>query len=282
MNNFLKSKNIILNNLVKHSYTLLKKYENDEENIIYILLNYVFNIEKKDIFLLKDKILNKKDVKKYLKYLLKVLKKDYPVQYITKEQYFYNNTFKLNKKVLIPRFDTEQIIEISKNLINKGKVLEIGSGSGCIGISLKLLNNNFDITQTDISKSALKITKLNNKLLKSFNKVIRSNLFEKIDEKYDLIISNPPYLDINDYVSKNTKYEPKIALYAKNKGFEIIEKILKNFDKYLNINGYLLLETNTYHYNLILQKLDNKKYTIKNFKDYKNNQRFTLIRKNYE
>lgn len=267
----------ILKDLINYSNYLFTQYKNNEIEIIYILIEFVFNIEKKDTYLNLDKKLEKKLVKEYFKYLFKVLKKDYPVQYITKKQYFYKYDFIINKKVLIPRFDTEQIIEIALENTKKGDVLEIGSGSGIIGICLKLENKNLNIDQVDISKNALKITKLNNKIHNTNNNVFRSDLFKNINKKYDLIISNPPYLDKTDYVSKNTKYEPKIALYSKNKGFEIIERMIKNFQNYLKPNGILLLETNTYHYEMIKKILDSK-YSIKNFIDYKNNPRFILIK----
>lgn len=275
----MNKKNIILKELIDTSYKLFNEYNSDEHEIIYILIEFLFKIEKKDTFLNYNLTLDNKLVKKYFKYLKKVLVKNYPVQYITKKQFFYKYDFIINKKVLIPRFDTEHIIEIANQYIKKGDVLEIGSGSGIIGICLKLENPSLNIDQVDISRYALKNTKINNKLHNTNNNVFRSNLFKKINKKYDLIISNPPYLDISDYVSKNTKYEPKLALYAQNKGFEIIEKIILNFDKFLKEDGILLLETNTYHLDMIKNILD-VKYSIKNFKDYKNNQRFILIRKN--
>ena len=175
---------------------------------------------------------------------LKLLKKGLPIQYIIGNVSFYGYPINVNKDVLIPRFETEELVENTLKYINKyfkGKidVLEIGTGSGCISIALKKENNNLNITSTDISKKALKVAKNNAKINNVCINFINTNIYDNINDKFDCIISNPPYIakneKIEDIVYNN---EPHIALFADNNGLYFYEEILKNIkniikDKYL-------------------------------------------------
>ena len=192
------------------------------------------NIEYLEKYLPKNKL--KKGIKQ--------LKKGIPVQYIVGNVSFYGYTINVNKNVLIPRFETEELVENTLQYINKHfkgniKVLEIGTGSGCISIALKKENNNLDITSTDISKKALKVAKNNAKENNVNINFINTNIYDGINDKFDIIISNPPYISkeekIMDIVYNN---EPHIALFADNNGLYFYEEILKNIksiikDKYL-------------------------------------------------
>lgn len=192
------------------------------------------NIEYLEKYLPKNKL--KKGLKK--------LNKGIPVQYIVGNVSFYGYNINVNKNVLIPRFETEELVENTLKYINKyfkGKldVLEIGTGSGCISIALKKENNNLDITSTDISKKALKVAKNNAKMNNVNINYINTNIYDGIKDKFDCIISNPPYISkeekIMDIVYNN---EPHIALFANNNGLYFYEEILKNIknilkDKYL-------------------------------------------------
>ncbi len=187
-----------------------------------------------------EKYLAKKDLTKGIK----KLKKGIPVQYIVGSTEFYGYKINVNKNVLIPRFETEELVEntlkyIKKYFNDQIKMLEIGTGSGCISIALKKENPNLDIIATDISKKAIKIAKKNAKENSVQIKFINTNLYEGINEKFDLVISNPPYISkdekIMDIVYNN---EPHLALFADNKGLYFYEEILKNIknilkDKYL-------------------------------------------------
>lgn len=172
-----------------------------------------------------------------LKRALKRSKK-VPLQYIVGNVEFYGYTYKVNKNVLIPRFETEELVEnaikyIKENFDKNVNIIDIGTGSGCIGITLKKELPNSNVILTDISKKALKVAEYNKKDLDI--KLINTNLLEGITDKVDVIISNPPYIAhdevIDDLVKNN---EPHIALYANNGGLYFYEEILKNANKILN------------------------------------------------
>ena len=174
---------------------------------------------------------------------LKRLKNGEPVQYIVGEVDFCGNILKVNKNVLIPRFETEELVDQTIKYINrffnkKVDILDIGTGSGAIAISLKKKVNS-NVTATDISKEAIEVAKENAILNKVDIDFINTNIYENIDNKFDVVISNPPYIaydeEIMDIVKNN---EPHTALYADNNGLYFYEQILKNIknilkDKYL-------------------------------------------------
>lgn len=192
-------------------------------------------------YLTKEQLLNKRKINiiKYLIFKNKLrISKYKPLQYIVGNVNFYGYTYKVNKNVLIPRFETEELVEQTINLIkekfNKNiSIIDIGTGSGCIGITLKREIPNCDVTITDISKKALKVAKYNSKDLNI--KIIESDILNSINDKYDVIISNPPYISTNDEIDEIVKNnEPKIALYSKNNGLHFYEEILKNAKRILN------------------------------------------------
>lgn len=164
-----------------------------------------------------------------------------PVQYIVGDVDFYGNILKVNKSVLIPRRETEELVEKTQNYIKelfpKGdiNILDIGTGSGCIAITLKKIFPNSTITACDISKEALIVAKENAKINQTNITFIESNIFTNIENKYDCIISNPPYIredeKIMDIVKNN---EPHLALYAKNEGLYFYEQIISQASQYLN------------------------------------------------
>lgn len=171
---------------------------------------------------------------------IKRLEKGEPVQYIVGDVDFYGNIIKVNKNVLIPRRETEELVEKTIELIKKIfpnqniSILDIGTGSGCIPITLKKYFPNNNITAVDISQDALKVA-VDNSLSNNVNiNFIQSNLFENVYGKYHCIISNPPYIkedeEIMDIVKNN---EPHLALYAPNEGLYFYEEILKEANKYL-------------------------------------------------
>jgi release factor glutamine methyltransferase len=159
--------------------------------------------------------------------------KDYPLEYITKRASFYGESFNVQEGVLIPRPQTEILVQkaIEKlETISKPKVIEIGTGSGIISIMLALLIKNIEIVAVDINDKALKLASSNAIKHNVDKKItfINSNLFENINinDKFDMCISNPPYI-ANDYkLPKNVTYEPKNALFGGVKGDELLEKIV--------------------------------------------------------
>lgn len=215
---------------------------------------------------------------------IKLLKQGKPVQYIVGNVDFYGLEFKVNENVLIPRFETEELvektIEYAQDYFDKEiSILDIGTGSGCIAITLnKNLNSNVDAV--DISDSALEIAKINNINNNTKVSFFKSNIFENVNKKYDLIISNPPYIaydeEIMDIVKNN---EPNIALYADNDGLYFYEEILKNALKYLNSKAMIAFEIGQSQGKKIKELvniyLPNSKVVLK--KDLQNRDRFIFI-----
>lgn len=170
---------------------------------------------------------------------LRLLDKGVPVQYIVGNVNFYGYIFKVNKNVLIPRFETEELVDrtikyIKKYFDNSLRIVDLGCGSGCISISL---SKEFGVTvdAVDISSDALDIARencINNDASVNF---YLGNMLDSLTDKYDVIISNPPYISydekIDDVVRNN---EPSLALYADNDGLYFYEEIIKNCKKYLN------------------------------------------------
>lgn len=178
---------------------------------------------------------------------IKKLKQGIPVQYIVGNVNFYGNTLKVDKNVLIPRFETELLVEKTINYAKKYlkeplKIVDLGTGSGAIAITLKKkLNSSVDAV--DISKEAIKVAKENSKLNNVEINFIHSNMLEKTNKKYDIIISNPPYIAFDEEVEEIVKNnEPHIALYADNDGLEYYEIILKNALKHINKPGLIAFE----------------------------------------
>lgn len=226
---------------IKDLLDIKSNYSDDEKKII---LSFLLDLPKLDLFKLEE-LTDKKIIKKYKK----MLNSDLPLAYLINESYFYGNRFYVNKNVLIPRPETEILVEETYNLINKYfsdkvKICDIGTGSGVIGITLKKLNNNFDVTCIDISKKALKIAKKNSKNLNTCINFIYSDMLKNVNNKYDVIISNPPYIknntkEIEDIVKK---YEPSVALFGGDDGLKYYKEILKNCKNNLNKKSIIAFE----------------------------------------
>ena len=226
----------------------------------------------------------KKYVKNDLDNAIKRLEQGEPIQYIIGNVNFYGNIIDVNKNVLIPRFETEELVEKTilkiKNKFNKKiHILDLCTGSGCIAITLKkeLL---CDVTASDISNKALDLAK-NNALKNDVNiNFIESDIFENIDNKYDVIISNPPYIsydeEIDDLVYNN---EPHLALFALNDGLYFYEEIIKNATNYLNDNFIIAFEIGYTQgdkiTSLAYQYLKNVNVTVE--KDLQGRDRFLFI-----
>lgn len=178
---------------------------------------------------------------------LKRLKNGEPVQYIIGNVEFYGYKFNVNKNVLIPRFETEELVEktikyIKKYFNKKVDVIDLGTGSGCIAITLKKeIDCNMDAL--DISTKALEVAHENAKINNAEINFINDDMLNPLNKKYDVIISNPPYIsydeEIMDIVKNN---EPELALYAKNNGLYYYEEIIKNANKYLKEKNILAFE----------------------------------------
>jgi release factor glutamine methyltransferase len=217
-----------------------------------VLLAHVLKKKNRlDLFLNTEEELNKEEREKFKDFINQRISKK-PVSKIINQKSFWNFDLDVSKKVLIPRPETEVLIEMVTKEINKKKNLkffDIGCGSGCISISLLEYYKNSVGTGIDISKDAILNTKTN---LSNYNlinriKLLRKNIFiYKTDKKFDLIISNPPYLKLSDYINLDSsikKYEPKEALIGDNKeGLRFYEEIIKKFKNNIKLNGYFAFE----------------------------------------
>ena len=212
------------------------------------------------------------------------LKKGEPVQYIVGNVDFFNYNFIVNKNVLIPRRETEELVDetikfINKFFKNKINILDIGTGSGVIGITLKKEVDSY-VTASDISKEALKVAETNAKRNNAEINFINTNLYEGIKDKFDVLISNPPYIapdeEIMDIVKNN---EPHIALYANNNGLYFYEEILKNICSILKEKYLIAFEIGENQFEdikLIKEKyLPNSKIELK--KDFQGRNRMVFI-----
>lgn len=165
---------------------------------------------------------------------VEALRENKPIQYVIGNVNFYGNKFLVNENVLIPRFETEELVENTLNLMedifpNKNlKVIDLGCGTGCIGITLKKKVPSLDVTLLDISLKALEVAKQNAIELKTDVTLIQNDMLEGLTEKYDIIISNPPYIKENEEIENIVKNnEPHLALYAGMDGLDCYRKILK-------------------------------------------------------
>jgi len=222
---------------------------------------------------------------KNLNFILKKRKSGMPLQYIIGISEFMGEKFVVDENVLIPRPETEilvrKAIEIAQqnNLL---KILDIGSGSGCIAIMLAKSLQNTNITSIDISEKAIDVAIRNaNKLNVNVN-FIQSNLFENINEKFDIIVSNPPYIPPQEKanIQKEVSFEPDLALYTKdNQGIEYYEKIIAQAKNYLNKNGYILFELGINQYKIVKTLfLDYNFHDIEIIKDLDNIERVIYAR----
>ena len=176
--------------------------------------------------------------------------------YITGKKEFYGREFSVSPDVLIPRPESEAIVNLAKEISPKPlKILDVGTGSGCLAITLKLEIPEAEVTALDISPKALEVAKNNARALGAEVDFRRSDLFSRVEGcKFDLIVANLPYVDKNwDWLSPELKYEPDLALYAENGGLELIQKLIDQASAYLLNDGNLILESDLSQHDSIEQ-----------------------------
>lgn len=211
-----------------------------------LLLAHTLNKDSLFLMINPNYKLSKEEEDNFLKYV-KRRKEGIATAYIIGKKDFYNSSFFVNENVLIPRPDSECLVEKALSFIdNKAlKVLDLCTGSGCIGISLKKEVKDLDITLSDISEEALKVCRINYKrIIGEEGKILQSDLFENIKGNFDLIITNPPYLEPSfiKKAQKEVQNEPHLALSGiSSDGLLIIDRIIKDAKKHLN--GALIIES---------------------------------------
>ncbi len=252
-----------------------------------ILLANILNVKKEYLLIHSEEEVKQEDKIKY-ENCIKELIKGKPLQYITNKQEFMGLNFYVDENVLIPQPDTEILVEKAIEIAEttqKNKILDMCTGSGCIAISLAKKINNAQITAVDISNSALNVANknaINNNVEKKI-KFINSDIFNNIEEKFDIIVSNPPYIE-TETINKleiEVQNEPHLALDGGIDGLKFYKTIANNAFKYLNENGYLLLEIGYNQQNSVTQLLqDIGKYkNIETVKDLGGNYRVVIARK---
>jgi len=228
-----------------------------------ILLNFVFNLTKKDILLNPEKELPADKIQAFEELAQKRISKKIPVQYLTNRAYFMGEEFYVDNNVLIPRPETELLVEevirlykeqphfIERNNTpshNPIKIVDIGTGSGCIACMLAKFSDNSIIYASDISQKILEITQFNAKKLEINDKIvfIISNILQNINETFDIIVSNPPYISLDEKPTLQEEvvlHEPHLALFAKDKkGVSFYEKLANQAIEKLNKDGFLAVE----------------------------------------
>lgn len=247
------------------------------------LLAFVLNVPKEFLIINDNKELNKKQGVKYKKCIERLIKGE-PIQYIIGKQEFMGIDLIVTNDVLIPQPDTEILVEetikVAKQY-DKPKILDLCTGSGAIAIAIKKYIPEAEIVASDLSSKALRIANNNDRTKKI--RFILSDLFENINEKFDIIVSNPPYIKTEEIktLSKEVQNEPLMALDGGQDGLYFYEKIIKQANSYLNQNSYLCLEIGENQKNEIIKKIQyNGKYTnIQTYKDLGGNDRVITCKK---
>ena len=250
---------------------MAKSIEKDRK---YIILNNNKNLEEENLRYFKD-LINERSKKK-------------PVAYLTNKKFFWNSEFFVTLDTLIPRPDTEliieQILKITKHK-NKLNILDVGVGSGCILLSILKEKKNFYGTGIDVSKNCLNISKMNSVNLEVNSRVrfFKSNVDKFNLGKYDLIVSNPPYINKHDlkYLERDViNFEPRLALDGGLDGLSEIRKVIKKSSELIKKNGKFILEIGYDQKNKVINLLKQKGFYINStLRDFANNDRCIICTK---
>lgn len=208
-----------------------------------VLMEYISKIPREQLLTHLNKNVSR-PLRLRLSRVLKLRLRHYPLAYITGHKEFYGLDFKVNKNVMIPRPETEAIIEraLESSLSPSAAVLDMGTGSGCIAAVIKKHRPGWQVAAADISVKALALARQNAKSLGVKLKFIRSNLFSKIDDKFDLVLANLPYVPLTEPVSPEAEREPASALYGGADGLDIYRAFLKEVKSHLKPGAKLIIE----------------------------------------
>lgn len=229
----------------------LKKKDIQEARLkVYILLSHILQKDRSYLLGYEEEEIEKKKQEVYQEGIRK-LQDNIPIAYVIRNREFMGLSFEVNEHVLIPQPDTEilveKVLELTKNTSDLS-ILDLCTGSGCIGISLAYYHEKANVTLSDISKEALEVAKKNAERLQvsSHTSVIASNLFENIakDKQFDVIVSNPPYIAsaVIPTLDKEVQKEPHLALDGGEDGLSFYKRIIQEAGNYLKEEGYLALE----------------------------------------
>ena len=269
---------------------LLLRRQGKEESLARFLLMYILD-ESPQLFSnsLSEQI-SKENEDKYFSLIEKHIKEDVPLSHLVGFEYFYDRKYKVTKDVLSPRMETEELIYkvieyVKASNKNKFKILDLCTGSGIIAITLKkeLDQVSVDVIASDISEEAIEVAKENAKFHDATIKFIKSDIFNNIDDKFDIIVSNPPYIDRKDEVTMQDnvlKYDPHLALFAEEEGMYFYRKIIEQANDYLNENGVIFFEIGYDQKDKIIKLADMNGYSAEVYKDINGRDRMAfLVRK---
>ena len=269
---------------------LLLRRQGKEESLARFLLMYILD-ESPQLFSnsLSEQI-SKENEDKYFSLIEKHIKEDVPLSHLVGFEYFYDRKYKVTKDVLSPRMETEELIYkvieyVKASNKNKFKILDLCTGSGIIAITLKkeLDQVSVDVIASDISEEAIEVAKENAQSHNATIKFIKSDIFNDIDDKFDIIVSNPPYIDRKDEVTMQDnvlKYDPHLALFAEEEGMYFYRKIIEQANDYLNENGVMFFEIGYDQKDKIIKLADMNGYSVEVYKDINGRDRMAfLVRK---
>ena len=235
--------------LLKFGRMELEKNNIEDAFIISrLLVQHILKIDRNKLIIEREKEVEECKKEEYKNYIKEIVEGK-PIQYITNNQEFMKLNFYVDQNVLIPQPDTETLVEEVLNMVDKNekiKILDMCTGSGAIGVSLAYYLNKSQITLADISNEAIKVAKVNAKKNKvqERTRFIKTDMFENIKEKFDIIVSNPPYIKTNiiHTLEKQVQNEPHIALDGGEDGLEFYKILIEEAPKYLEKSGKLFLE----------------------------------------
>ena len=270
--------------LIKYGSKLLR-----ENNILShtldseILLSKTLRKSREEILVNLDQDINEKNILKFEKFIERRTKKE-PIAYILEEKEFWSKKFKINKNILIPRPETELLVDKLLKIFKERKIsiLDIGTGSGCILLSLLSELKKSTGVGIDVSKEAISVAKINRLRFNLGNraKFSKKSITSFIDKKFDLVVSNPPYIERNNIknLSEDIKrYEPRLALDGGNDGLDLIKKVIYKSRKVLKIKGTLALEIGNEQIKKVSKTLFDNNFRIKHVvNDYKDNIRCVI------
>ena len=269
---------------------LLLRRQGKEESLARFLLMYILD-ESPQLFSNNLPVqMSKENEDKYFSLIEKHIKEDVPLSHLVGFEYFYDRKFKVTKDVLSPRMETEELIYkvieyVKASNKNNLKILDLCTGSGIIAITLKkeLEQVSVDVIASDISGEAIKVAKENAQNHNADIRFIQSDIFNNIDDKFDIIVSNPPYIDRKDEVIMQDnvlKYDPHLALFAEEEGMYFYRKIIEQANDYLNENGVMFFEIGYDQKDKIIKLADINGYSAEVYKDINGRDRMAfLVRK---
>ena len=266
---------------------LLLRRQAKEENLARFLLMYMLD-EMREFNENLALELTEEDEQKYFQLINKHIKDDTPLSHLVGFEYFYDRKFKVTSDVLSPRMETEELVYkvidyIRKNNLTNIKILDLCTGSGIIGITLKKELEEFDvkILASDISSRALTVAKENASSLEVDISFAESDLFSNIQDKFDIIVSNPPYIAHDDKktIKENVlNYDPHLALFAGEEGMYFYRNIIEKSRSYLNEKGIMFFEIGYDQKEKIITLGENNKFETVVYKDINSRDRIAVLK----